>query len=177
MIYLKNTIRVLFPFLICLLTACSSLDTEPRKKVKKQKRKKTEISQATRDVANIKSDTFFGESGLDFLSKKLEDTISGYKGLQNKILGLEERLNKLIFLLEAKVHAVAGEDTDDIDEDDLLIEAEEVLPYEEEEKKLSEEEKLQKKKLSEEKKEEKEKSNTEKKPDPNKNVVSKSSGE
>lgn len=175
MIYFKNAIRVLFSLLICFFTACSSLDTEPGKKVRKQKRKKPEISQSARDVANIKSEAFFGESGLDFLSKKLEDTISGYRGLQEKILGLEERLSKLIFLLEAKVHAVTGEDMDDTDEDDLLIEAEEVLPYEEEEEKLSKGEKSKKKKLSKEEREKK--SKTEKIPDPNENVVSKSSGE
>lgn len=173
---LKNIIQILLPLLICFLTACSSLDTEPVKRVKKQKRKKVEISQsAARDVASIKSNAFFGETGLDFLSKKLEDTISGYKGLQEKISGLEERLSKLIFLLEAKIHAVAGKDSlDDIDEDDLLIEAEEVLPYDEEKEQLSEE-KSPGKKLSEEEKEE-DKSLKKKAPSSNKNVVSKSSG-
>ena len=135
-----------------------------------------EISQsAVRDVASIKSDTFFGETGLDFLSKKLEGTISGYQGLQEKILGLEDKLNKLIFLLEAKVHAVAGQESaDETDEDDLLIEAEEVLPYDEEEDQLSSAKKLSEEKLPEKKlSEEKLKKQT---PSSNKNVVSKING-
>lgn len=172
----KNISRILFPLLICFFTACSSLDTDTKKRVRKQKRKRVEISQSARDVASVKSDIFFGESGLDFLSKKLEDTISGYKGLQEKISGLEERLSKLIFLLEAKVHAVTEQESiDETDEDDLLIEAEEVLPYNEEEEQLSGEN-SPKKKFSEEEKSENE-DLKKKTSSSNKNVVSKSSGE
>ena len=88
-----------------------------------------EMPENLRNPAGNKSALFFDESGLDFLSEKLEDTISGYEGLQNKISGLEKRLSRLIFLLEGKIHAARKkkENMEEEEISDLPMESEEVF--------------------------------------------------
>ena len=106
-ILFKKSGRALFLFVVCFLLACAStgeFDEGPKKR--KRKRKKESAAQSLRAPAGSgKAALFFDNSGLDFLSKKLEDTISGYEGLQEKIAGLEDRLKNLIFLLERKIQA------------------------------------------------------------------------
>lgn len=106
MLYKKSG-QIPFLFLIYFLVACASTgEFDERTSKKKRKRQKAIATHSLRVPASDKAELFFDNSGLDFLSKKLEDTISGYEGLQNKISGLEERLKRLIFLLEGKVKTV-----------------------------------------------------------------------
>ena len=86
---------------------------------------------AARGIASFRDNMSFNESGLDFLSKKLEDAVSGYTSLHEKISSLENRLSRLIFLLEAKAHAVAQreEELEEEEEDAVLTESEEISPY------------------------------------------------
>ena len=140
---LKPMSQILFMILICSLISCASTDESVNKKtLRKKRQKKAAVSQSLRYPASNKNDLFFNESGLDFLSKKLEDTISGYEGLQEKISSLEERLSRLIFLLEGKIHSIVKkEESQELEEeeesDDLPVEAEEVL-LDEPKKKLKE---------------------------------------
>ena len=134
----KKTFAGLSVFLI-FSVACSSLEEEPRRRSARNKARtvKTERSapsapetvSATRGIASLRDSASFSE--MDFLSKKLEDAVSGYKSLHQKISGLENRLSRLIFLLEAKAHAVAQreEELEEEEEDAVLTEEEEILPY------------------------------------------------
>ena len=117
-----------FLVLTCFLVSCVSTEDSRSERTRKKRRVKVERSKNLRDPAN-KNALFFDESGLDFLSEKLEDTISGYEGLQKKISGLEDRLSRLIFLLEEKIQASSkrNEYPEEEEIDDLPMESEEVF--------------------------------------------------
>ena len=120
-----------FLILTCFLVNCVSTEDSRSKRTRKKRRVKVERSKNLRDPASNKNALFFDESGLDFLSEKLEDTISGYEGLQKKISGLEDRLSRLIFLLEEKIQASSKNKKNEYPEeeeiDDLPTESEEVF--------------------------------------------------
>ena len=134
---LKNFFIFLAVFSICFLASCAT-SQETRKETfeRKKKRKRPPISQRT--IAAYKDPLFFEESGMDFLSKKLEDTISGYEGLKEKISGLEEKLSRLIFIFERKAQAIVAKKTEpspleegfeeEREEDNQTDKAKEVLP-------------------------------------------------
>ena len=111
---LKKIQLLLVSVLICSLVNCAT-SSEYKKETRKRKKRKARVSavQSSRTVASNKEALFFEESGLDFLSKKLEDTISGYEGLKEKLLNLEEKLSHLIFLIEGKTLSTVAQDNED----------------------------------------------------------------
>lgn len=139
---LKKIQLLLVSISICSLINCAT-SSEYKKETTKRKKRKARVSavQSPRTVAGNKETLFFEESGLDFLSKKLEDTISGYEGLKEKLLSLEEKLSHLIFLIEGKTLSAVAQDNEDslfneeIDEesereerDEELIKSKEIVP-------------------------------------------------
>ena len=137
-------------FFLFFMAGCSSLEEEPESRSRaaaarkfktraakaKERRKRAPLSSsddyaAERGIASLRDSASFSESGLDFLSKKLEDAVSGYKSLHEKISGLEDRLSRLIFLLEAKAHAIAQRESelDEEEDEEAVLMEEGILPY------------------------------------------------
>ena len=115
---------LLFMALIFLLAAaggCSSAEKRPEKRPRKARAQAAASGgEAARASASdrapasaFKGAAFPEKSGLDFLSKKLEDTVAGYEEMKSQISSLESRLSQLIALIEDQARKDQGEEIDE----------------------------------------------------------------